>query len=74
MSVDYAALDLVQALPDYFHPPSEDETVFRRLAGARVVKIRTPRGLVGREASIEGGGLIIDYELEAEDHRLVLVF
>lgn len=71
--MDYSALAVVQNLPDYMHPPSEDESVFRRLSGARIIKFGTPAESTC-EARIEGGGLVVDYELDGEEQRIVFAF
>lgn len=63
---DYAALAVVEGMPDYFHGPSSDEDVCLRLSGAKIAKFgSTP------EKGIEGGGLILDYKLGRKQHRLV---
>lgn len=67
--MNYADLNVIEALPDYFHGPLGGEDAFRRLAGARIVKIGA-----SSDRKIEGGGLILDYELNAQKHRLVLAF
>ena len=64
--MDYAELKVIEALPHYFHPPSGDDEVFRRLAGATILRLGTTQ-----EGGIEGGGLILDYALKGAKHRLV---
>jgi len=67
--VDYESLEVIEALPDFFHSPRGKEEVFRRLAGAKIVRIGSTA-----EKGIEGGGLILDYELDGRIYRLVLAF
>jgi hypothetical protein len=67
--VDYAGLNIVEGLPDYFHGPSGQESIFRRLPGAKILRIGSTN-----ERGIEGGGLILDYELNGKSHRLVFAF
>ena len=67
----FAALEVVTAFPDSLHGAIEDAEVFRRLAGAEIIRIGAPS-----KGDFEGGGLIIDYRLHgfAEIHRLILSF
>jgi hypothetical protein len=67
--VNYSALNVVEALPGYFHGPAGDEAVFRRLAGASIIRIGSTS-----DESIEGGGLILDYAIGGEPYRLVFGF
>jgi hypothetical protein len=69
--VDYAGLDVVEALPTSLHAPAGGEDLFRRLRGAIIERI----GSTG-EAGIEGGGLVIDYRVVGDDiaHRVVFAF
>jgi hypothetical protein len=64
--LDYANLTIMEALPDYLHGPSGGQDVFRRLAGAKIIRIGSTQ-----EDGIEGGGLVLDYELDSAAYRLV---
>lgn len=67
--MNYSALSVNEALPGYFHGPDGGEDVFRRLAGAKIVRFGSTN-----ERGIEGGGLILDYELQGNRQRLVFAF
>lgn len=73
--IDYASLHVLGAAPLAGRYPSGDEGVFKRLAGAVIVRIGAPppEAISGR---IEGGGFIIDYALPGSDavHRVVFAF
>lgn len=68
---DYATLSIVPAAPSALHEPEGDEEVFQRLKGAKIVNIGSPSS-----AEIEGGGLVIDYQLprSSKTHRVVFAF
>jgi hypothetical protein len=70
-TVDFAALDLVEALPHSRFAPDGGEELLRRLRSARIVRI----GGANDDANIEGGGLIIDYVTAGgRDGRVVFAF
>jgi hypothetical protein len=57
VSSDFADLNIVEALPHSRYAPEGAEDLFRRLRGATIERI----GGTDDDASIEGGGLVIDY-------------
>jgi hypothetical protein len=67
--VDYAGLKIVEALPDFFAVPTARRDIFRRLAGAKIIRIGSTEG-----GQIEGGGLLLDYEMNGKIHRLIFAF
>jgi len=68
---DYANVKVVEALPLGVHYPRRAEDVFRRFAGATIVRVGTPEA-----QGIEGGGLVIDYCAlrSSEVERVVFAF
>lgn len=67
--MDYAKLEITEALPSLFHGPDGAEDVFRRLRGAEIMRL----GSTAAEG-IEGGGLVLDYKLSEQTYRLVFAF
>jgi hypothetical protein len=65
----FEQVPIIEALPDFFQGPSGGEVVLQRLAGARIIRVGSTT-----EEKIEGGGLIIDYELSAREYRLIFAF
>ncbi|MSP76029.1 MAG: hypothetical protein EXR12_07830 [Rhodospirillaceae bacterium] len=69
--LDFKNLEVVAALPSAFHFPEGAEELFKRLAGAEIIRIGAPP-----TKGIEGGGLIIDYRQKgaSEYRRAVFAF
>jgi len=55
--------------PSFFRPAEGDETLFRQMVGAEIVRIGSPSN-----GGLEGGGLIIDYRLPADGMTRRAVF
>jgi hypothetical protein len=50
--MNYAALNVIEALPSYFHGPEGNEDVLQRLAGAKIVRIGSSADEVGEKAAV----------------------
>ena len=62
--MDYAALEIMEALPHALYQPESGEILLRRMRGATIVRIGSTD-----EEGIEGGGLLIDY-VPANGHQV----
>jgi hypothetical protein len=73
--MNYAQLRIVEACPNGWHAPEGCEDVFRRLAGATILRIGSPDSEPD-DGVIEGGGLVIDYRLPSDpkNYRVVFAF
>ena len=69
--MDYRECTVVEALPASRHYPTGGEELFRRLAGATIIRM----GGTGADG-LEGGGLILDYcsAGSAQARRVVFAF
>lgn len=69
--MNYAGLNIVEALPCSRSAATGAEELFKRLRGATIVRMGSTN-----EDGIEGGGLILDYRAngEAGTRRVVFAF
>jgi hypothetical protein len=65
-----ADADVFEGLPPAEHYLDRAETLFRSLAGARIIRAGAPV----TDKPVEGGGLVIDYVRDGDDQVRRLVF
>ncbi len=68
---DYNSMPIARELPPAGHYTDRGRDTFRLLCGARIVQIGTPDD---DAVSIEGGGLVIDFIPEGQQHPRRIVF
>ena len=69
--VDFASVEVLPRLPDWFHP-NQGDPLPCDIVGATIINF----GTIPTARSVEGGGLIIDYQSPGSDQptRIVLAF